>query len=383
MNGRPFYFGVVFWGEEFRRYYLDFCLASLLAPRNIPVLENKADSRFLICTTEEDWDAMQGHPTFALLKTQIKPVMIEMKHPTATESKMNVMSQGHKAVACEMHRHRAYGTFIYPDTVFADGVVGESQRLAKQGKKVVLAHCPRLANEGFLEELAARGCIRPGTPLILAARELIAMALPHMHSETRRYEWDAPYFYAESPVLVWWRVPGGGLLAHAAAWAPMLVDYAEVARHDTGTLDHWTIDGDYIYRNFSDPADVHAVTDSDAMTLISFTPESSLTYLPLKRGFLTRLPVIGAWYRRLCLRAFLASPAVDPLKRRLFSLSVTMSPVSPVPDISQVRRKADETIARGFHPPGRLAQRSLYWLRILNESVLLHLGFWVKRRLPR
>jgi hypothetical protein len=379
---RPFYFGVVLWGAEFRHYFLDLCLPSLLSPNNIPALGNRTESRFLIYTTEADWNLMQAHPIFALLGKYMEPVWLDMKATTGRESKMHVMSQGHKAIASEMHRRGVYGTFIYPDTIFGDGVVAESRRLAKQGKKVVLAHCPRFANEGLLKELATRGLIRPGSPITLTARELIAMALPHMHSETRRYEWEAPYFYAESPVLVWWRLPGGGLLAHAVAWAPMLVDYAAVGRHDTGTLDHWTIDGDYIHRNFPDPADVHAVTDSDAMTLMSFTPETSLTYLPLKRGHLTRLPAIGAWYRRLCLRAFLSSPAIDPLKRRLFALPVTIYPFFPDPLVAQVQRAAADIIAGCFHPPNRLEQRLLYWLRILNEGVLLHVGFWIRRRLP-
>jgi hypothetical protein len=378
----PFYFGVVFWGETFRSYFLDFCLASLLSPNNIPALENPGECRFLICTTRADWAAMQSHPTFGLLEKQIQPILIEMGPPSGQESKMRVMSHGHKALAEKMYEQRACGTFIYPDTVFADGVVAEFQRLAKEGKKVVLAHCPRFANEGLLEALAARGLIRPGMPIALSAKELIAMALPHMHSETRRYEWEAPYFYAESPVFVWWRVPGGGLLAHAAAWAPILVDYAEIARHDTGALNHGTIDGDYIHRNFPDPSDVHAVTDSETMTLMSFTPESSLTYLPLKRGLLTSLPLVGTWYRRLCLRAFLFSPAVDPLKRRLFVLPVTMYSSSPDPRVAQVQRTAADIITRCLYPPNKLEQRSLYWLRILNEGLRVHLGFWVKRRLP-
>ena len=36
---RPFYFMVVLWGERFRNYFLDYCLASALSPGNIPALE--------------------------------------------------------------------------------------------------------------------------------------------------------------------------------------------------------------------------------------------------------------------------------------------------------------------------------------------------------
>jgi hypothetical protein len=201
-----------------------------------------------------------------------------------------------------------------------------------------------------------------------------------MHSESRRYEWDAPYFYAESPVMVWWRIPEG-LLVHTVTWAPMLVDYAAVIHHDTGTLDDWTIDGDYIHKNFSNPDDVHAVTESDSMTLMSFTPESSLTYLPLKNGNLTRLPVLGQWYRRFCLRAFLFSSAIDPLKRRLFVSRVKMSMAAPGPSSARIQTKAAAIVIDSLRrPPTAPEQRRFYWLRIINQGLLLHFGFWIKRR---
>lgn len=45
-----------------------------------------------------------------------------------------------------------------------------------------------------------------------------------------------PWFYARSPVAIWFKVPGGGLLMHSTCWAPTLVDYAALATHDTSTL---------------------------------------------------------------------------------------------------------------------------------------------------
>ena len=177
---RSFYFGVVFWGAEFRGYFLEFCLASLLSPRNIPALDSRRDSRFLICTTREDWEAMQAHALFCRLAHTIQTVWLELPPARADEAKMQRMSQGHKLIAETMHAGKAYGSFIYPDTVFADGVVAEAQELAQSGKKVVLANCPRFANEQFLEELAVRGIKRLGEPIVLSPDELIALALPHI-----------------------------------------------------------------------------------------------------------------------------------------------------------------------------------------------------------
>jgi hypothetical protein len=160
-----------------------------------------------------------------------------------------------------------------------------------------------------------------------------------------------------------------------------VVDYAAVRHHDTGTLDHWTIDADYIHKNFSNPDDVHAVTESDSMTLMSFTPESSLTYLPLKSGNLTSLPVIGRWYRRFCLRAFLFSSAIDPLKRRLFVSTIKMSIAAPGPSSARIQTKAAAIVIDSLSSsPTAREQRGSYWLRIINQGLLLHFGFWIKRR---
>lgn len=377
---RPHYFGVVFWGEEFRSYFLDYCLSSLLASQNIPALENKSANRFLICTTAEDWRKMNEHPTFLLLKSEMQPVLLDLECLENANDKMQMMSRGHKAIACRMHEDGAYGTFIYPDTIFSDGVVAKLQSLAKQGKKVVVAHCPRFANEGFLELLRAKGLIQPGCPLPLSGRELLVMALPHMHSETRRYEWEASYFHAEMPALIWWWVGNDRLVVHSFTWAPLLFDYSKVVVHDTETLDNWTIDGDYIYRNITSLDEVHVETNPDVMTLISFTSETSLTYLPLKPKFLVRLPVIGLWYRKLCLRNVLNAPQVDPLKRQLFHLPVYVPHVLPEEKVKSFNTKITQIFQDCTEPLTDFEQRMFYWLRILNEGIVLHLSYWIARR---
>ena len=64
---RPFYFVVVFWGETFRNYFADYCLPSLLAPGNLPVLEG-GKHKFIFCTTAHDWEAIAATRIFDALK---------------------------------------------------------------------------------------------------------------------------------------------------------------------------------------------------------------------------------------------------------------------------------------------------------------------------
>lgn len=313
-TARGFDFGVVLWGPEFRGYFLDYCLASLLAPGNIPALDEKADSRFLVCTTAADWEAMREHANFQLLESMIPAVHVPMDAPAAELSTMRAMSRGHKAIADAMHGEGRRGMFVYPDTVFSDGLVAEVQRLASRGSVCVLAHCPRFANEGFLVDLASAGLVEPGRPIAMDGGELLQRGARHMHSETLRYDWNSPYFFAMSPALVYWRLPGGGFLFHTLTWAPVLIDYGRIGRHDTTALEDWTIDGDYVFRNVPGPGAVHALFDRPDLALISFTPESRFTYLPLAlppdQSFARKVVWLNRYLRR--------SGTVDPLKLALF-----------------------------------------------------------------
>ena len=200
--------------------------------------------------------------------------------------------------------------------------------------------------------------------------------MPHMHSETRRYEWDAPYFYARSPVVVWWKVPEGGLLMHSTCWAPMVVDYSALASHDMSTLHDWTIDGDYINRNFPARDDVHA---SSTMMLISFTPESRLTYLPLKRLRTDYVPAISRWFKEMNLRSFVFSRAMDPLKRKLFAMPLRIGRVGH--RTGPLEAVTTALFARCVRPVGRRTQWILDVLWVVNDGVTKNFQLWLKRRL--
>src|ERR1700677_550261 len=97
---RAFYFIVVLWGERFRNYFLNFCLASALSPGNIPALKTSPRSRFLIATRPEDWAAMRASEMFGLLKRYVDPVYIEVPACPSGRSAYQHMSIGHR-LACE------------------------------------------------------------------------------------------------------------------------------------------------------------------------------------------------------------------------------------------------------------------------------------------
>src|SRR6266496_4540043 len=80
----PFYFIVTFWGQRYREWFCRFPLASLLSCKNIPALKNKNESRFLICTTFNDWEALQVERNFRRLTDYITPVFFEIPEVSST-----------------------------------------------------------------------------------------------------------------------------------------------------------------------------------------------------------------------------------------------------------------------------------------------------------
>ena len=373
----PFYFICVFWGERYWREFCRLCLASMLAPGNIPSLEDgiRASSRFVIVTTRADWEALQDDPTFILMKRHIEPMFIELPRPGADENKMSAMSRGHALASEAAFRARACGVYLTPDLVLSDGSVVALQRLSRAGRKVVLCVAVRFTEEGCLPELEALGVMEPGAPMVLPARTLVGVALRNIHSETRRYEWDSPYF-AEVPISPYWRVSGEeGIVMHSFSWAPLLVDYSALAEHDASTFEEWTLDGDYVHRNFGDHGDeaIHVVTDSDEITLVSFTREADL-HFDLTAQWWKSWRYVGPSMKLSYLWALYGSAVMDDLKRRIFDRAVRLHGADLSPRWDETESRAAAIIAAATIDPPRFSERLVY------KTVYRLIGLWAIRR---
>ncbi len=433
---RPFYFVVSFWGEEFRNHFLRLCAPSLLAPRNIPALTGSRPCRFLVCTTAEDWLAIQADPTFELLRDCARPEFIELRHPVpdflrwpyqeklrraagrhcageaagfphsvspgdvaspeafaelqaigreigvtltgaqAYALRLFFMSAGHKTAAIRAHADGAYAVYLAPDMALSDGSVAELDRLARQGSKVVLAAACRFAQEECLAEFRGRGLLEPGKPLCLPPRLLVEIAFAHLHPETAGFEFDSPDFCTTATSALW-HVPGdAGALLHSFFWAPLLVDYGAVRTHHAECFDHGgTTDGKYIAMHFDPDRDLTPIVDSDTLMMASFT-RSGEYYYPVTSGLLKRLPVLGPLYKTYLIRKMLYGPMGDPVKRRLYAVPVRFHSRAVAPAWDEVERQA-EAILSALKPPGRLAAA---WMRLswfLSQQTLRSFGWFV------
>ena len=273
MTPRPFYIVVVVWGREYRDYFLEYCLPSLLSPKNIPALDGQRPVKVLFATTAEDWDIMRGTAIFRELETHAEPVYLELP-PKGDRPYWLHSIVGHQ-MCCDMAaRDKAYRILVCPDSVFSDGAIKRFHEVAVEGAAVVLSLVtPLTRTDLFFKTLADLG-LQPqtsardtGIPITFSPRQVVTLAMRAMHGSSRIYEWEAQHFarYASTP---WWQVDGTeGAVMNGNFWDLFLIDYGAVA-HDGSTLSARGFDGDYIMRTIGNLENIYFVRDSDELHVV-------------------------------------------------------------------------------------------------------------------
>lgn len=321
---RPFYFIVVCWGKRYSDFLLDYCISALLSPHNIPALHNHGKNKFLIATTDDDWKYMQLSPVFKLLSSYVEPIKISISSPPKDLGACIHMGLGHKLATQIAFEDKAYAVLLTPDLMVSDGTMAAVQRRAVEGYHMFLVAALRFAEEPLfknLQDIYGKNLLAKFSdkicPISLSGRQMVSAGIISFHSETLTYEWNAPYF-SRFPVACWWKSTNGdGILVHSLSWAPLMIDYAAVEKHDTSTMDNWTIDGDYVYKNFGDSKKVYISQDSDECMLISWAPLDDKPISTEPRKLLLN-KYLSTWIKKVTLYDTFHNNVFDPLKRRLF-----------------------------------------------------------------
>ena len=320
---RPFHFITVLWGRTYSDAFLEYCVPSFLAPGNLPTLSTRQRSKFVIATTKDDWEYLSSSVIFGRLQEYVEPVFFEIGPCPPEKSGCEHMGSGHIAACGLAYKDKAYAVIVTPDLMISDGTIRHLQEHAARGIELVWVAALRFAEEPFLGHLNALGLIPKvsrrdtGTPLVITGAQMAFAAINGMHTETLSYEWDASYF-PHIPSAVWWRVPGeNGILVYSLSWAPFLLDFGAVKSHDITTLQNWTIDGDYVYKNLGSNPKIHVVQDSDEMFCGSWAPLHDRA-IDLKPRYTSRSSLINSLKKGREFREAFFGPIFDPLKRRIF-----------------------------------------------------------------
>lgn len=336
-NGRgttkspPVYLIVVFWGKQFRRMFCDLTVASLLAPGNAPAIENKKDSRLLICTSDEDWRALHKDKRFIALSKHIKPQFVDIGD-RYVYWKYHKMGHGHKLLTEIAHNAGAIGVHLNPDSLYPDGCIEAAQDLVRKGKNLVLCQGVRFDMEGCMSEIEANGHRKSDGAIVVSMRDATGIGIRNLHSETKAGNFDTANFgqlhiqHAQShfPVCCYFEVPGeDGIVMHGHNWSPFIMNYAAIEKHDASSFDYWTIDGSYAFDNFSHHdvgGQVHVVRDSDELFLLGMTPRDEMA-VDYEWRWWKDNRFLGEWSKGYLLNQVLFVPWMDAFRQTIYPLS--------------------------------------------------------------
>lgn len=260
------------WGAEFIELFLQTCVPNQLSPGNLPALP--PGSRYRVLTTAADAPtlAQDGRldPVRRVLPVDVVAVDMgkagEAAKPGQIRNRYQMMTACHRRAVADAADVEAALIFLAPDIVLAEGTIGSLVRLHREGYRAVLTANLRLARERVLASLA-----RAGRVSALAPRELVRLAMSHLHPATDSMMVDGETAN-DFPVAVYWPVPDRGALdgvfVRSLSLHPLLLD--PVRRRE---LPRFTIDGHYLMRCCPKLKQCHVVDDSDELIVFELTPE--------------------------------------------------------------------------------------------------------------
>jgi len=249
---------------------LEFCVPNQLSAGNLPALP--AGSRYRILTSPEDAPMLAADPRLDPIRRVIPVdiVAVDMtdadRHVKAGQS-WNVhkrMIACHRRAAAEAATDSRALIFLAPDFVLGEGTLEGLVRLHTRGARAVLTANLRLCRAEFLAAYSV------GAQSALPPRQLVRMALRHLHPWTRSLMADAAKT-SDTPTSVYWPVRSGadmdGLLVRSFYLHPMLVD---PVRRDV--MPGGPVDSHYVRDCCPDITQCHVVTDSDDLVVFELSP---------------------------------------------------------------------------------------------------------------
>lgn len=277
-----FLINVNFWGADYTKLFLEYCLPSQLAPNNLPFLvkENQGSIRYWIYTTREDAVAIRQSAAFERLCGMMETKIIYLEEiDTYGKHNRGTMTLCHAHAIDFANQHDYSLIFIWPDTIFSHNAFATLFNLAKSGKKNVLCGSLTAKTSSFLEEFD-RTAIAKGHAFDLAPRPLVELCSRHLCDLTLNWFWDSPTFCRWPQSFIFWHVPGEGILERAVHLIPFLITPEnKSAKLTYNPVDEMAIDSSaYLGEAIPDFSTVHVVDDSDDLFILS------LNHLDLTRG---------------------------------------------------------------------------------------------------
>jgi len=254
-----FHFSTVVWGPWHVGAFLDVNLPSLLAPGNLPAFAARHDVVYRIFTSPRDVQRIVSSSAFKQAQALVAIELVECPVDNA-ESPIAMHHLLWRRSIDEAHAAGAMILFVPPDVIWANGSFGHVADLAAQGKRAIFMTYVRVMQETCVPDVRRLYASQASPVIDVSSRELVDLALRHIHPLTITYMRHSPNFPIH-PEFVLWPVPGEGLL--------MRVLVREMFAYDPKMID---LNQQALMAHTLDPDLVHCITDSDDLFALSLAP---------------------------------------------------------------------------------------------------------------
>ena len=76
------------------------------------------------------------------------------------------------------------------------------------------------------------------------------------------------------PALIFELPNQNGFIFKCMSWLPIYIDYSKIVKHDVSTIRDWSIDGDYIYKNFGSNRRIKVINESIEGIVVSWSKKN-------------------------------------------------------------------------------------------------------------
>ena len=215
------HFFTAVWGTFFVRQFLDAVLPTFLSEGNFGDSRGRPNDRYVIYTTQQDADTIQGSPEYqhlvALIPTELRVfdeslTMADGK-PLLCWDANKLVNRHYALMIPESIAAHAAMMMLTPDQPWSNGSFRKIREILNGGKRAVSLNCMMINAATIVPELRARFYDHRTHRMTIASRDLVQLALAHPHEYQTCFDVKAPLFCNFSASTYFWDIPGeGGLL---------------------------------------------------------------------------------------------------------------------------------------------------------------------------
>lgn len=269
-----FHFITAVWGNEYTDLFLNFCLPNQMTSGNLLAFRDDSLSCYKVFTSTQDALRIERNPLFKELQSLMKTKIILMDDLVSAERddssechrrSLDSMTLCHQKAISEANSEGAALVFLMPDMVISNGMLEGIRRRANNGTRAVAISNLRLNKETFIPAFRKRHLNDSGR-MPVSSRDLVRLAMKHLHSLTRHQFLGSNYF-PQNYSHLYWKVGESGLLMRSPHYHPLFVWPRNKEIPD------YPLDGGYHVLSVPDNRERELVTDSDEM--ISFELSSA------------------------------------------------------------------------------------------------------------